>query len=400
MNRPTEWKDWNIDQRMAWLRGLRTQSNGGRRPKLTVKDKERVWALVRRYENKSLAAEMLGVSRSTIIRFLKHFPIPDAFQVEKKVEDYSEIKIWINRQRGFSKEYIIKDNYLPTIQKFHNYQKRHHPERTRPRLWNSDDVLEWVQTFEPYQQHNAIVPLRQLAKKAPKEFPLIDLGLLPTRKTHKAKRSLAGKQEYYLTTYQIKSMIKHVPNGDGTIEARNQAIIALLFNIACRTGNANKGKGLLGILIENLDLKNHRLLMQDKGDIWWNILGLTDATIQYLRHYLKLRGKPKAGFLFVDENGAPMKARNVNDVIEQAGMNAGITGKKLVAKTFRKSFVKYALEERDMNPACLIGTGKQTKTCFCVGWSNMKVLMEHYAPKLVKQIEKDRHKFPIEGEMD
>lgn len=96
---------------------MRTESNGGRRPKLTVKNKQRVWALVRRYENKSLVAEMLGVSRSTIIRFLKRFPIPDTFEIEKKVEDYSEIKIWINRQRGFSKEYIIRDNYLPTIQR-------------------------------------------------------------------------------------------------------------------------------------------------------------------------------------------------------------------------------------------------------------------------------------------
>ena len=46
-----------------------------------------------------------------------------------------------------------------------------------------------------------------------------------------------------------------------------------------------------------------------------------------------------------------------------------------------------------MNPVCLIGTGEQVKTCFCVGWTSIEVLTEHYAPKLMSQIEKDRQKF-------
>ena len=394
MNRPKEWKTWNKNERMAWLRSLRTTFNGGRRPKLTEKDGERVWALVRRLDNKSLVAEMLGVSRRTIIRFLKRFPIPESFEVEKRVEDYCEIQVYMKRQLMYSKQSVL-DNYLRDIQKFHDWQKAHHPNRVRPRLWTSDDILEWVQKQPDHLQHNCITALRQLAKKCPKEFPFIDLGLLPTTRTHKKKRSLAGKQAYYFDINQVRAMIDHVPNGDELTEARNQAIISLLFNIACRTGDPSKGLGLCGIRIENLHLDEHRLRMKDKGDIWWNILGLSDDTIEYLRSYLELRGNPKEGFLFTNGNGHPMRGPDVNDMIAEAGENAGIEGKRLVAKSFRKSFVKYALDDCGINPVCLIGTGKETKTCFCVGWTDMKALMKYYAPKLTNQIEQDRQKFAM-----
>jgi hypothetical protein len=394
MRRPKEWNIWNTDERMAWLRSLITESNGGRRSKLTEKDKERVWALAERYDNKGLVAEALSVSRRTIIRFLKRFPIPDTFEIEKNIEDYSEIQKWVGRQKGFSNKDVIC-GYLGFIQRFHTYQKRYHPERTRPKLWNSDDILEFVQIFRPDQQHNVIVALRQLAKKCPQEFPFIDLGLLPTRKTHKAKRSLAGREEYYLDIAQVVSMIENVPYEGEVTKARNKCLIALPFNIACRTGNAKRGKGLLGIRIENIDLHNHSLRMVDKGDITWNVTGLSNDTVQFIREYLKLRGNPKEGFLFVNGHGNPMTAQQVNDVIEHAGINAGIEGKVLLEKVFRKSLVKYALEILEMNPLCLIGTGKGVKTCFCVGWSDMKILMEHYAPKLTKQIEKDRRKFAM-----
>ena len=394
MKRPKEWDTWNKDKQMTWLRSLRTNNNGGRRPKLTDKDRERVWSLLRRLENKSLVAEILDVHRRTLYRFLERFPIPETFRVEKKVEDYTQIQVYMKRQLMHSKQETL-DNYLRWIEKFHNYQKEHHPNRVRPRLWNSDDILEWVQKQPDHLQHNAIVSLRQLTKKAQEEFPLINLGLLPTRRTHRKKRSLAGREQYYLTSDQIKRMIERVPNGDEITEARNQATISLLFNIACRTGDPSKGKGLCGIRIENLHLDEHRLTMKDKYDITWNVLGLTDATIEYLRKYLELRGNPKSGFLFTNSNGHPMRGSDVNDMLKKAGKNTGIEGKRLVAKTFRKSCVKHALDDCGMNPVSLIGTGKETKTCFCVGWSDMKALMKYYAPELTKQIEQDRQKFSM-----
>lgn len=404
VNRPPNWEEMSKEERMAWLRSQRhpTKRSGGPRRKLTEKDREKVWGLIRTYENISLVAEMLGVSRRTLHRFVKQFPIPETFETEKNVEDYPEIKVWITRQKAFSKESVMR-GYLRWIQKFHDYQKENHPDRVRPKLWRSDDILEWVQKQPDHLQHNSIVALRQLNKKAPKEFPMIDLGLLPTRRTHKKKRSLAGKEQYYFDIQQVKAMVEHVPAPNQIIEARNQTIISLLFNIACRTGDPHKGKGLCGILIENLHLDEHRLRMQDKGDIWWNIIGLANDTIAYLRRYLELRGNPRQGFLFVNEDGKPIDGTEVNDVITEAGHNAGIKsydeetgeGKRLVAKSFRKSLVKYALDDCDMNPACLVGTGKQTKTCFCVGWSDIKILMEHYAPKLEKQIEKGRKAFKI-----
>ncbi len=401
VRRPDDWEKRTDDQKMRWLRTQRHEYKGGRRAKLTDKDAEKVWGLLRTYNNKSLVADMLGVGRKTLYRFLKDHPVPETFQLEKNVEDYSEIKTWLNRQKAFAKQSVI-DGYMLNIQAMHDWMKENHPERQRPKLWTSDDINEFVYgEFEPYQQHNVIVPLRQLALKAPREFPMIDLGLLPTKRTHKAKRSLAGKPQYYLSGEQVRAMIKNVPKPIPVIEARNKAMISLLFNIACRTGNAKQERGLIGIRIENLNLKAHSLVMKDKGNITWNVSGLSDQTIQYIREYLKVRGNPKVGYLFVDENGSPMTQTDVNKMLKKAGHKAGIQsynkktgkGKKLVAKTFRKSFVKYALDDCGINPVSLIGTGKNVKTCFCVGWSDMKVLMEHYAPHLEKQIEEDRQKF-------
>jgi len=135
--------------------------------------------------------------------------------------------------------------------------------------------------------------------------------------------------------------------------------------------------------------------MQDKGDIWWNVTGLGDDTVQFVEKYLELRGNPTSGFLFVNHNGkdTPMQGTDVNKVISDAGKNAGITDKKLFAKSFRKSLAKHALEVLEMNPMALVGTGKQEKTCFCVGWSDLEVLLKHYAPKMKKAIENGRRSF-------
>jgi len=401
VNRPKDWDEMNQDQRYAWLRQQRHQPRkgiGGPRKKLTEKDQEKVWGLLRVYDNKTMVAQMLGVGRRTLHRYLEDHPMPEKFEVAQNALDYPEIQAWLKRQRGFASEGVVS-GYIGYIQGFHNYMKEKHPERQRPMLWTSDDILEYVQTFKPYQQHNVITPLRQLAKKAQKEFPMIDLGLLPTKRTHQAKRSLAGKEEYYLDIVQVVKMIKaieEVLEWTPIEKARNQAIIALLFNIACRTGDPHAGKGLVGILIENLDLKNHHLRMQDKGDIWWNVLGLSDDTIKFIQDYLELRGNPTSGFLFVNHNNGkdtPMQGTDVNNVIRTAGKKAGIKGKMLLAKSFRKSLAKYALEVLEMNPMALVGTGKQTKTCFCVGWSDFKVLLEHYAPKMAKAIENGRRTF-------
>jgi hypothetical protein len=81
----------------------------------------------------------------------------------------------------------------------------------------------------------------------------------------------------------------------------------------------------------------------------------------------------------------------VNDIIKEAGQKAGITGKKLTSKSFRKSFVKNAFDNK-ISPMSLIGTGKERKTCMCVGWTS-DVIFKNYAPQMIEQIEEDRQKF-------
>jgi integrase len=376
---------------MEWLRKQRTRYNGGRKGSLTEKDVQRVWTLLKQCGNKSLVADLLGVHRITINRFLKDHPIPEAFIVKEDMQltDYEEIQTWLKRIEGFAKKITI-NNYMLVHRKFYEYMKEKHPERAKPSLWTSEDINEFVYKQPDYEWHNCIVPLRSLALKAQAEFPNIDLGLLPTKRTHKAKRSLAGKPEYYL---EPKAHIgRMIEVAEGKQARRNKALIAFIFNEALRTHATTK------IRIEDIDLKNHFAKIKDKGDITWLTYGLSDQTCQYLREYLEERGYPDQGWLFTNGDGTQLKSKDINGIIKELGKKAGIRGKSLTEKAFRKSFAKYALTPKEhggmgMNPVSLIGTGKATKTCFCVGWTDMKVLMEHYAPQLMDQIEQDRQKF-------
>jgi integrase len=387
VRRVKEWENWTQEERMNWLRQQRIQFKGGRKSSLTEKDAPRVWSLLKQHGNISLVADLLGVHRSTVHRFLEKHPIPETFILKEDTQltDYEEIQMWLKRIDGFAKKNTI-NNYMVVLRKFYEYMKEKHPERAKPSLWTSEHINEFVYSNPDYLWHWIIVPLRSLALKAQNEFPSIDLGLLPTKRTHKAKRSLAGKEEYYLEPTQIAKMIE-------VAEARrDKALIAFLFNEALRTDATTK------VRIEDVDLKNHFAKIRDKGDIIWLTYGLSNETIQLLKEYLEERGNPESGWLFTNGDGKQLKPKDVNDTIKELGRKAGIEGKILTEKAFRKSFVKYALTPKEqggigMNPVSLIGTGKGTKTCFCVGWTDMKVLMEHYAPQLMDQIEEDRQKF-------
>jgi predicted DNA-binding transcriptional regulator AlpA len=382
VRRPKEWEDWTREERMEWLRKQRTQYNGGRKRSLIEKDSPRVWTLLKQHENLSLVADLLGVDRTTVWRFLKKHPTPETFILKEDMQltDYQEIQTWLKRLKGFAEKITVR-NYTYMLKKFYEYMKKKHPERAKPSLWTSEDINEFVFSNPEYEWHNCIVPLRSLALKAQAEFPNIDLGLLPTKRTHKAKRSLAGKEEYYYTTEEIDRMIAVASTKKG------KALIAFLYNLAPRT------KAVTNARIENLNLKKHRMKIRDKGAIWWDTYGMTDRTAQLLTEYLKERGSPRSGWLFVDGDGeSKMTSNEINDLIEDVGNTAEIRGKVLTAKCFRKSLVENFLNIPDANPVVLAGSGKETKTCFCVGWT-LDILMKYYAPKMRKQIETHRLQF-------
>jgi site-specific recombinase XerD len=387
VRRPSEWNDLSLDEKMNWLRKQRTRFNGGRKSRLQGRDKERVWSLLKEYRNISLVADLLGVHRITVHRFLKRFPVPKTFVVDKPMNllDFPEMGIWMQRIKAFANQRSI-NTYLGDLRAFYKHMKTKHPERAKPSLWTSDDINEWIYSLPSHLWHRAITPLRSLKLKAPNEFPSIDLGLLPTKKTHAAKRSLAGVAAYYLEPEQINKMIYEAE------EKRDKALLAFLFNVICRTS------ALTEIKVTDIDLKQHFAKVKDKGDITWLCYGLSEETCQFIAEYLEERGCPPEGYLFVNGNNNKLTTTQVNQIIQQAGQKAGVEGKVLTAKVFRKSLVKHALTPEEegglgMEPVSLIGTGKKTKTCFCVGWTEMKVLMEHYAPRLMSQIESDRAKF-------
>lgn len=385
VRRPKEWEKWTQEERMKWLREQRTECNGGRKVLLTEKDTSRVWSLLKKYDNNSLVADLLEIDRTTLYRFLKKYPMPADFVLNEdaQLEDYAEMKIWLTRIEGFAKKNTI-NNYMVALRQFYEHMKKNYPERARPRLWTSDDITQYVYAQPKHLWHWTITPLRSLALKAQEEFPNINLGLLPTKKTHKAKRSLAGKEEYYYEPEQVDAMILNAST------KRGKALIATLYNLAPRT------KAVTEIRIENQNLENHRMLIKDKGSIWWDTYGMTNKTVRLITEYLEERGYPKSGWLFCNGGGTKMTRRQVNQVIKEAGTKAGITDKVLTAKAFRKSFVENYFEIPDADPMILAGSGKgtqdQPKTAFCVGWS-LKVLMEHYAPKMKSQIGTYRQKF-------
>ena len=387
VKRPSDWNEMTLEQKMSWLRRQRTRFNGGRKGRLQGRDKERVWSMLKEHGSKSIVADLLGVNRSTLHRFLQKFSVPKTFVVDESMNllDFPEMKLWLKRIKAFANQRSI-NTYLGDLRAFYKHMKTKHPERAKPSLWSSDDITEWVYSLPSHIWHRAITPLRSLKLKAPNEFPSIDLGLLPTKRTHAAKRSLAGVAAYYLEPSQITAMIYEAE------EKRDKAMLAFLFNIICRTS------ALAAITLDDIDLKKHFVKVKDKGDITWLCHGLSEETCKFIEEYLEERGYPKAGYLFANGHGNKMTSSQINQIIKKAGKKAGVEDKVLTAKVFRKSFVKHALTPEEdgglgMEPVSLIGTGKKTKTCFCVGWTEMKVLMEHYAPRLMSQIESDRAKF-------
>lgn len=393
VRRPKEWKKWTQKERMKWLRKQRTKYKLGRRVLLSEKDAPRVWSLVKQHENLSLVADLLKVDRTTIWRFLKKFPMPNDFVVKEdmKLMDFPEMQAWLKIEQGYACKDTI-GTYMVALRQFYDYMKKNHPERARPSFWTSKDALEWIygnqktgyKGIKKHMWHWAIVPIRSLALKAQDEFPNINKAELPTKKTHRAKRSLAGKEEYYYESEEVDAMIQNASTKKG------KALIATLYNLAPRTQAITKAK------IENLDLEEHRMLIKDKGSIWWDTYGMTSRTVRLIKEYLEERGYPKTGWLFCNGGETRMTQKQVNDIIRKAGRKAGITDKVLTAKAFRKSFVENYFEMPDADPMILAGSGKGTqgepKTAFCVGWS-LKVLMEHYAPKMKSQIETHRQRF-------
>ena len=398
VRRPSEWELWDESTRMKWLNSQKKKYKKKGRVHLKKKDSQRIWALMKEHNNMTLVADLMGVSRMTIYRFFEKFPTPKDFKVEDsaKLTDFPEIQEWFKRTAGFAKKITI-NNYLYVLRKFFEWMKEYHPERARPAYWTSEDILEYIfgkdaiptttwKGVPKHLWHNEITALRSLAKKAQKEFVHIDLGKLPTKKTRKQRRSLAGKQEYYFSTEQVSRMI------EAAKILRDKAVIAMLFNLAIRT------KALTNARIENVKLESHFAKIRDKGDIIWLTYGMTDKTARLLKYYLASRGNPKEGYLFVNEDGTKMKNTEINKIIKTLGEKAEITDKKLTAKSFRKSFVKAALTPikdggMGMSLKSLIGTGgNEGKTCFCVGWSNTDTITQHYAPELMSQIEADRQK--------
>jgi len=380
VRRPSNWNAFTDEAKTRWLQNQNMPFKAGRKAILKENDKERVWSLFKKYGNKSLVAELLGVNRRTLVRYLKKHPLPDTFVVKEnmQVTDYQEIKVWLKRMEGFATTRTIQ-NYMSALRKFYEYMKEKHPERAKPSLWNSDDINEFVYSLKPHLWHWAIVPLRSLALKAQTEFPIIDLGLLPTKRTHKAKRSLAGKKEYYYSPEQVTKMIEVAST------RKAKALIAFLYNTACRV------EALTNMRIENLRLGEHMAEIKDKGAVVWIVRGLTDKTVQLVSEYLEERDQPKSGWLFVNGNNNRLTRKQVNDIIRKAGQKAEITGKVLTSKSFRKSFVKNAFDNK-ISPLSLIGTGKERKTCMCVGWTS-EVIFKHYAPQMIEQIEEDRQRF-------
>jgi len=59
VRRPSNWNTLTDEAKTRWLQNQSIPCNGGRKAILKENDKERVWSLLKKYENKSLVAELL-----------------------------------------------------------------------------------------------------------------------------------------------------------------------------------------------------------------------------------------------------------------------------------------------------------------------------------------------------
>jgi integrase/recombinase XerC len=158
--------------------------------------------------------------------------------------------------------------------------------------------------------------------------------------------------------------------------ARDLAIVLFLADTGCRVG------GLAGLRLEDLDLRNQRAIVREKGSTA-RLVYFDTATQIALRRWLELRPAAAVGTVFIGRRrNQPLEKSVVLRTLQRLGARAGVTG-RCNPHSFRHAFALRLLQ----NGADL-GTVSQL-----LGHVDINVTHDFYARWTTTQLAERHHKF-------
>lgn len=235
------------------------------------------------------------------------------------LEDY----VWL---RGYSKE--TERSYRNAVHNFISVNGNLEVQKI-----TLEHLKAWKQDMEQsHHEKNGIIHylykmrlfLRWLKRKHGLEIDLDDF-VIPKR---------VQKLPNYFDPEDVDKLIKKVaPDRFLYNEARNRAIIALLYSSGIRSGELRR--------IRLRDIRKNEIKIRGKGDKDRIVFVDTRATM-YINDYLTTRPQ-KSEYLFVTFRNKPMDKTSIIKLLQKTALNAGFN-QAITAHTYRHSFATHLLK--------------------------------------------------------
>lgn len=259
-----------------------------------------------------------------------------------KVQEIRSFKNYLNVERNYS-SHTVKA-YLTDLREFLHYAVKG-PKLSLAKkgkinfrtINNSTLVRKYISGLSIKMQR-ATIERRLVTINCFFDF-LIKINVLKTNKaTFIPYPRPERKLPIFLTMDEVFRLLDTL-GGDSVLEARDRAIIELLYSSGLRVSE------LVGINIIDLDLKNLMVKVVGKGNKE-RIVPVGSKAAEALEHYLVKRPElnPENDAVFINTFGGRLNVRSVNRAVKYYTHRAGIA-KNVSAHTLRHSFASHLLDK-------------------------------------------------------
>lgn len=173
----------------------------------------------------------------------------------------------------------------------------------------------------------------------------------------------------------LKLLKAAASHGSNFERVRNVAFIYLLRDTGGRIG------GFPGMRLSDIDLKNGRLMVTEKGGIQ-RPLFMTGTTIDAIRVWLTWRAtaNPTDDYLFISRRGQSMTREGLYRIIERVKQDADLKGERCNPHSFRHAFARDSLQngaELSQVSAMMGHTTTAVTTTYYARWSPSELKKSH-----------------------
>lgn len=178
---------------------------------------------------------------------------------------------------------------------------------------------------KPRHGHEAVLAIHRLFFFCGK---VLGIDMRPAG--HPAVKSQLSNAEYHLTEKQISKIIA------ASRYPRDKLILKVLAETGMRRGE------IAALRIEDINMKERQLLVRQGKGNKSRLVPLAPTLLKYLKAYISGRN---AGPLFFSRRNKPLSTRQVNRIVADAGIRAGIANPNpkysgITPHLFRHSFAR------------------------------------------------------------